>query len=161
MKKFTIIGGGATGTLLAVNLIKNAAHKSIEINLVDKRDKLGRGAAYSAAQDFHLLNVPANKMGAFPDEIEHFHRWLAAKNFDFFPNDFVPRRLYGEYLRELLPETIDRKSTNVAVNILDDEAFDVLIDDDKAQVINFNHRNRAQRCFVGINGDAGDSRAGK
>jgi uncharacterized NAD(P)/FAD-binding protein YdhS len=135
MQKFTIIGGGATGTLLAVNLIKNVANKSIEINLVDKREKLGRGVAYSTAQDFHLLNVPANKMGAFPDQLEHFHNWLVAKGYDFFPNDFVPRRLYGEYLRELLAETVAAKTANVAVNFLDDEAVDVLIDDDKAQVI--------------------------
>ena len=78
-------------------MIKNAADKPVEINLVDRREKFGRGVAYSTAQDFHLLNVPANKMGAFPDRLEHFHEWLAAKGYDFFPNDFAPRWLYGEY----------------------------------------------------------------
>lgn len=137
MKKIAIIGGGATGTLLAVNLIKNASDDGnpLEINLIEETERFGRGVAYSTATDFHLLNVPANKMGAFPDDLNHFHQWLAARRYDFFPNDFVPRRLYGEYLRELFSETLASKPPNVAVNLLDDEAVDVLVDDAQAQVI--------------------------
>ncbi len=33
MKKITIIGGGASGTFLAVNLIKNSGNLPLEINL--------------------------------------------------------------------------------------------------------------------------------
>ena len=73
MKKITIIGGGASGTLLAVNLIKNAGERTLEINLVDRKENFGRVVAYSTEQDFHLLNVPANKMGAFLDRLKHFH----------------------------------------------------------------------------------------
>ncbi|MCY7345784.1 MAG: FAD/NAD(P)-binding protein [Pyrinomonadaceae bacterium] len=136
MKKITIIGGGATGTLLAINLIKSAGDgEPLEINLIEKSERFGRGVAYSTVTDFHLLNVPANKMGAFADDLDHFHRWLTARNYDFFPNDFVPRRLYGEYLRELFAETFKSKPPHVAVNLLDDEAIDVLLDDVRAQVI--------------------------
>ena len=56
VKKITIIGSGATGTLLAVNLIKHAASQQLEINLVERRERLGRGVAYSTVKDFHLLN---------------------------------------------------------------------------------------------------------
>lgn len=135
MKKITIIGSGATGTLLAVNLIRHSGDEALEINLVDKKERIGRGVAYSAASDFYLLNVPANKMGAFPDDIEHFYRWLNENNYDFFSNDFVPRKLYGKYLRELFCETVKNKNSNVTVNLLDDEAVDVLIDENQAQVI--------------------------
>lgn len=135
MKKITIIGSGGSGTLLAVNLIKHNDGQPIEINLVEKKERFGRGVAYSTATDFHLLNVPANKMGAFPDDIEHFYKWLAAKNYDYASNDFVPRKLYGEYLRELFSETLKNKSVNVAVNLFDDEAVDVLVDEEQSQVI--------------------------
>ena len=135
MKKITIIGSGATGTLLAVNLIKHGGSQPLEINLIEKKERIGRGVAYSAVQDFHLLNVPAFKMGAFPDDVEHFHRWLVEKDYAFAPHDFVPRRLYGEYLRELFCETFKNKNSNIIVNVLDDEAIDVLFDDARAQVI--------------------------
>jgi uncharacterized NAD(P)/FAD-binding protein YdhS len=135
MKKITIIGSGASGTLLAINLIKHNDNQPIEINLVEKKGRLGRGVAYSTATDYHLLNVPANKMGAFPDDLEHFYRWITAKDYDFFPSDFVPRKFYGEYLRETLSEALKNKSPNVSVNILDDEAVDIMVDDTRAQVI--------------------------
>jgi uncharacterized NAD(P)/FAD-binding protein YdhS len=132
VKKITIIGGGAAGTLLAVNLIKNAGDAPLEINLIEKRERVGRGVAYSATADYHLLNVPAAKMGAFPDDVEHFYRWLTAKSCDYAPTDFVPRRLYGEYLRELFDETSARRGENVAVRTIEDEAADVSLRDGKA-----------------------------
>ena len=76
MKRITIIGGGASGTLLALNLLRYEGDERLEINLVEKRQHIGRGVAFSTDEDAHLLNVPAGKMGAFPDDVEHFHRWL-------------------------------------------------------------------------------------
>ena len=134
-KKITIIGGGATGTLTAVNLIKNAGGEPLEINLIERRDRFGRGIAYSATADYHLLNVPAAKMGAFPDDVEHFHRWLIAKNHNFAPSAFVPRRLYGEYLHELFDETTAHKNTNTKVNVIDDEAVDITFENNKTNVV--------------------------
>jgi uncharacterized NAD(P)/FAD-binding protein YdhS len=135
MKRITIIGGGASGTLLAVNLIKHAGEEPLEINLVEKHRTIGRGVAYSTVEDIHLLNVPAAKMGAFPDDIEHFHRWLGEMEYDYAPGDFVPRKIYGEYLREVFSEVAADRSRNVSINLLDDEAIDVLTDDDSALVL--------------------------
>ncbi len=135
MKKITIIGGGATGTLTAVNLIRNSGGEPLEINLIEKRERFGRGIAYSATADYHLLNVPAAKMGAFPDDVEHFYRWLTAKDYDFAPSDFVPRRLYGEYLRELFDETAANKNAHTTVNVIDDEAVDIVFENNKADVV--------------------------
>src|ERR1041384_1984703 len=112
MKRIMIIGGGASGTLLAVNLIKHAGDERVEINLVEKRAAIGRGVAYSTADDIHLLNVPAAKMGAFPDDVEHFHRWLADRDHTYAPGDFVPRRIYGEYLREVFSDVESDRSPN-------------------------------------------------
>lgn len=64
MKRITIIGGGASGTLLALNLLKYKGERRLEINLVEKRPHIGRGVAFSTQEDAHLLNVPAGKMGA-------------------------------------------------------------------------------------------------
>ena len=134
MKRITIIGGGASGTLLATNLLGYKGDERLEVNLVEKRDTVGRGVAYSTDVDVHLLNVPAAKMGAYADDIEHFHRWLEEKGFSHGPTDFVPRRIFGQYLRECLEEAVRTKSPSVALNIFDDEAVDIDLIGDKAEV---------------------------
>ena len=134
MKRITIIGGGASGTLLALNLLKYTGDRRLEVNLVEKRPHIGRGVAFSTQQDVHLLNVPAGKMGAPADDVEHFHRWLSEKGLDYSPTSFVPRRIFGEYLLESLEKSNDSKSPNVSLNIIDDEAVNIQIDEQKAQV---------------------------
>ena len=135
MKRITIIGGGATGTLLAMNLIKKAGSEPLEINLIECREKFGRGVAYSTTTDVHLLNVPANKMGAFTDDIEHFYKWLVGQGYDYLPNAFVPRKIYGTYLDATLGETIENRGRNVTINLINDEAIDILTEDDSALVV--------------------------
>lgn len=136
MKRITVIGGGASGTLLATNLLKHDSLQRLEINLVEMRTRIGEGVAFSTDQDVHLLNVPAAKMGAFADDVEHFHRWLYEKGYEYRPDSFVPRKIFSDYLRENLEEAILKKAKNVTFNVFDDEAVDIVIDDNKsAQVI--------------------------
>lgn len=135
MKRITIIGSGASGTLLAANLLRSETNCHLEINLVDKTEKIGRGVAYSTSADCHLLNVPAAKMGAFSDDTEHFYRWLKENDYDYQPMDFVPRKIYGEYLRDVIARAIDDKKTHAKINIIDDEAIDIADDEFGTQVI--------------------------
>lgn len=134
MKRITIIGGGASGTLLAINLLRQQTDEKIEINLIEKRSQIGRGVAFSTEADVHLLNVPAAKMGAFVDDVEHFHKWLQAGGHAYSANDFVPRRLFGEYLREQLDIARKNSSENITLNLFDDEAIDITTENSKAQV---------------------------
>jgi len=134
MIRITIIGGGASGTLLALNLLKYTGERRLEINLVEKRPHIGRGVAFSTQEDSHLLNVPAAKMGAYADDVEHFHRWLNDNEMEYSATAFVPRRIFGEYLREQVEEANKNKSENVELNIFDDEAVDVQFDEGKANV---------------------------
>lgn len=135
MKRITIIGGGASGTLLAINLLKQQPNDRLEINLVEKRPAVGGGVAFSTEQEVHLLNVPAAKMGAFADEIDHFHTWLTTRGLAYEQAAFVPRRIFGEYLRECLRHANDQRDPNITLNIFDDEAVDIAFDENKAQVI--------------------------
>lgn len=135
MKKFTIIGGGATGTLLAVNLIKNSGDQPITINIIEKNSRFARGVAYSTTNKAHLLNVPANKMGAFPDDVEGFYKWLTANDHNYSSNDFVPRKIYGEYLQETFSETLKNTGEDVTVNTYNDEAVDISIENNQAHII--------------------------
>jgi len=93
-----IIGGGFSGTMLAAEL----ARRSISSTLVDRGGRAGRGTAFSTPEQAHLLNVPAGRMGAWADRPDDFAHTVAAEG--FAPDDFVPRRRYGEYLRSILNE---------------------------------------------------------
>ena len=135
MKRITIIGGGASGTLLAVNLLKNADVAEFELNLVERRSKIGRGVAFGTTRDSHLLNVPAGRMGAFPDDIEHFHKWLSENGHSFDSHDFVPRVKYGEYLRDVFTRATTEVPANVRLNLIDDEAVDMAVNGDSAEIM--------------------------
>lgn len=135
MKRITIIGGGASGTLLAVNLLKNADVAEFELNLVERRSKIGRGVAFGTTRDSHLLNVPAGRMGAFPDDIEHFHKWLSENGRSFDSHDFVPRVKYGEYLRDVFTRATTEVPANVRLNLIDDEAVDMAVNGDSAEIM--------------------------
>jgi uncharacterized NAD(P)/FAD-binding protein YdhS len=104
--RVVIIGGGATGVLLACHLLRNPA-RPVQVTIVEKSDTAGLGLAYSTRNPQHLLNVRAGNMSAFPDEPGHFWNWLTANNLDTglgCGDDFcfVPREIYGRYLGSLL-----------------------------------------------------------
>jgi len=64
--RVVIIGGGATGVLLACHLLRNPA-RPVQATIVEKSDTAGLGLAYSTRNPQHLLNVRASNMSAFPD----------------------------------------------------------------------------------------------
>ena len=99
IRHVAIIGAGFSGTLLAINLLR---HDGPAATLIERGDAAGLGVAYGTRQSDHLLNVRAANMSAFPDRPDHFVAWLAGRNGAGGPTDFVPRALYGAYLRETL-----------------------------------------------------------
>jgi uncharacterized NAD(P)/FAD-binding protein YdhS len=105
-KHIIIVGGGASGVLLACHLLRNP-DDDIRVTLIEKRTAIGRGMAYSTAQPGHLLNVRATNMSAFADDPLHFCRWLAERGGQTCdgqgrPPLFAQRYLYGIYIAELI-----------------------------------------------------------
>lgn len=94
-----IVGGGFSGSLAAINVLR---HDGPRATLIDRQADAGVGLAYGAAHPSHLLNVRAANMSAFPDDPGHFVRWLASRGLAADGQSFVPRLVYGAYLRELL-----------------------------------------------------------
>ncbi len=101
----TIIGGGASGVLLAAHLLRDP-ETDIRVTLLERRGQFGQGLAYSARLRDHKVNVPARGMSAFADDPDHFWRWLQERNYPAPEGSwlFVPRRLYGTYLEHVLAE---------------------------------------------------------
>jgi uncharacterized NAD(P)/FAD-binding protein YdhS len=100
-KTIAIVGGGASGVLTAYHLVQQKVKARILV--IDPRPELGLGLAYSTPSLRHLLNVPAGKISALPEEPDHFLDWLHA-NYDSAasPATFAPRAIFGRYLQSLL-----------------------------------------------------------
>ncbi|MGE4065031.1 MAG: FAD/NAD(P)-binding protein [Rhodospirillaceae bacterium] len=101
-----IIGGGFTGCLLAVHLLRRVPSGSA-VTLIERSDTLGRGAAYGTDNPEHLLNVRAGNMSAFPQDPQHFHAWLAARTGSApSSSDFVSRMRFGEYVGDVFQRAV-------------------------------------------------------
>jgi uncharacterized NAD(P)/FAD-binding protein YdhS len=103
IRHVAIVGSGFSGTLQAINLLR---HEGPRATLIERAPVAGEGLAYGAAHPSHLLNVRAANMSAFPDDPAHFRNWLAGQGVADPANQFIPRRTYGIYLRELLREAL-------------------------------------------------------
>jgi uncharacterized NAD(P)/FAD-binding protein YdhS len=101
-----ILGGGCSGTLAAVNLVRLAS-RPLRITIINDHRPDGRGVAYGTRRMEHLLNVAARNMSAFPDQPDHFVNWLRTRSeYDLLPDEelrerFIPRMIYGDYLKSL------------------------------------------------------------
>ncbi|CAN1548994.1 FAD-dependent urate hydroxylase HpyO, FAD/NAD(P)-binding domain containing protein [Fimbriimonadaceae bacterium] len=104
--KIGIVGGGASGALVAAHLVRSGLPKDA-ISIFDRSGFVGSGAAYGASTENYLLNVPAGKMSAYADEPSHFADWLVQRGLGIeveVSAKFVARQRYGQYLRDLIQD---------------------------------------------------------
>ncbi|SDY99730.1 FAD/NAD(P)-binding protein [Pseudomonas salomonii] len=108
-----IIGGGLSGTMLAVQLLRRPGKRQILV--IEPRKELGRGEAYSAVELGHTLNGNAARMSVDPDNPDDLTQWLT----DYigaggWPESdqqpvpiselFPPRGIFGVYAQQRLAE---------------------------------------------------------
>jgi uncharacterized NAD(P)/FAD-binding protein YdhS/glyoxylase-like metal-dependent hydrolase (beta-lactamase superfamily II) len=122
-----IIGGGFSGIMVAIHLLQNA-NTPLCINLIERQIEVGTGVAYSTSIYDHLLNVPAGKMSAFPDQPDHFLTWLKQQE-NRYPTlghvtatAFVHRAIYGDYLQAILSDVVTNLSSPARLERITAEA---------------------------------------
>src|SRR5271154_2340780 len=98
--------------MLAIQLLRR--DPQLNVAVVDNGKTPGRGLAFSTHYRFHVLNVPAKKMSALPDDPEHFLNW-ARDHYELRVKgeSFLPRTVYGSYLDSLLLEATSRYGKNL------------------------------------------------
>lgn len=104
-----IIGGGFSGTAVAIHLLREAA-QPLRISIIEPRHALGLGVAYSATDPAHRINVPAARMQLAGDDDGAFDRWY--RRHGDFPQDpqaqladgsvYPQRGAFGRYLQATL-----------------------------------------------------------
>lgn len=116
-----VVGTGAAGTMVALQLCETAVRRRVPLVLllIDPAPEAGRGRAYAGREARHLLNVRAGAMSCYPDDPAHFVRWLCRHGQPTVSaDDFVPRHRYGAYLADTLGQAIIAATGTVRVRRL-------------------------------------------
>jgi uncharacterized NAD(P)/FAD-binding protein YdhS len=108
-----VIGGGFSGACTAMHLLGAACAHGVpmHVRLIDAQGSAGTGAAYGTIDASHLLNVPAGNMSARADAPLHFLEWAKSHLPQATAADFLPRMLYGRYVRESLTQAAAEAAT--------------------------------------------------
>jgi uncharacterized NAD(P)/FAD-binding protein YdhS len=115
MPTVVIIGGGFSGTAIAVHLLRQGMGRpGGRVVLVNRSGAMARGVAYGTQSDHHVLNVPAGGMSAFEDDPDSFVRFLRQRGVTADEGSFVCRHHYGTYLEALLRDAAEQE-TGVAL----------------------------------------------
>lgn len=118
-----IIGGGFSGTVLAVNLLRHS--RDARIVLVERTGDVGCGVAYADRSIPYVLNVPAQRLSANSAVPLQFLEFAQGRLPAAGPEDFLPRALYGQYLAEQLAQAQREATGNNRLECVQDEALDV------------------------------------
>jgi uncharacterized NAD(P)/FAD-binding protein YdhS len=92
-----IVGAGFAGTMLAAQL----ARRSIDSILIEFSGRAGLGTAFSTRDPAHLLNIPAETMGAWAEAPDDF-----AEREGIERGAYAERRRFGCYLHSILDDAI-------------------------------------------------------
>ncbi len=112
-----VIGGGFTGAAAAIACLRRL-DQPFSLTIVDPSAALGQGVAFGGSQPLHLLNVRTRDLSIHSDRPHDFLNW-AFSQLDQGENDpglheglahsFLPRHLFGAYVRQRLFEAIERR----------------------------------------------------
>jgi uncharacterized NAD(P)/FAD-binding protein YdhS len=119
-----VVGGGFSGSMAAAQLLRCASQAGVtlKVALVERKGAIGEGVACGTRDSSHLLNVPAGRMSAWPDRPDDFVHWASKRCAEVVsPRDFLPRQLYGEYIRETLLTTARQSSATAMLSVVFDE----------------------------------------
>lgn len=124
-----IVGGGFSGTAVAIHLLREAA-RPVNISIIEPRNALGQGVAYSASDPAHRINVPAARMQLAGDDDGTFDRWY--RRHGDFPQDpqaqladgsiYPQRGAFSRYLQAALASEVSAQRGRV--RHLQDRAVD-------------------------------------
>ena len=108
-----IVGAGFSGTAAAIHLLR-AARAPLRILLIDPREELGAGVAYATRDYPYPLNVAAAQMSLDPAKPQDFLDYARSTGIHAAPGDYLPRQVYGDYLRARLAEAMAGAAARVS-----------------------------------------------
>jgi uncharacterized NAD(P)/FAD-binding protein YdhS len=135
MSEIIIVGGGLSGRLLALNLLRQtSSHASVSIRIIDRGGKEYLGPAYSNDSSVLLLNVRADQMGAFSEDPEHFYKWAINEGYRAEPGAFLPRKLCRDYIFSFMRKAVQARSDKVTFEHGRGEVIDLQVGDPQVTI---------------------------
>jgi uncharacterized NAD(P)/FAD-binding protein YdhS len=103
-----IVGAGFSGTAVAIALLRRLAaasrRRNLKIVLIDPRAETGAGVAYATRDYPYPLNVAAGQMSIDGSNPVDFLDFVQQQGIQATAGDYLPRQVYGDYLRARLDE---------------------------------------------------------
>ena len=111
----SVVGGGFTGAAASIACLARI-DRPFRLVVVEPSASLGRGVAYGAHHPLHLLNVRTRDLSVRAGQPGDFLNWAFrqldqgenhAGLHDGLAHTFLPRQLFGEYVRERFFEAVE------------------------------------------------------
>ena len=131
MKRVVIVGGGFSGSSVAVQLVRRSS-TALDITIIEQREHVGGGLAYSSDEPDHRINGQPGMHSLDPADPGMFARWceandaLAADPDARLPNNtaFMRRSVFRRFLEEAVAGHATWP-TGSAIRHLRDRAIDI------------------------------------
>jgi len=136
-----VVGGGFTGATAAVACLSHIK-APFRLVMIEGTTSLGRGVAYGSHHPLNLLNVRARDLSIRAGQPAHFLNWAfrqldqgenQADLHEALAHTFLPRQLFGEYVRQRLFEAVERRP-DVAFTVVTATALDVTSDNGRYRI---------------------------
>jgi uncharacterized NAD(P)/FAD-binding protein YdhS len=136
-----VIGGGFTGVAGAIALLAQL-RTPFRLSIVEPNNELGRGVAFGGHHPLHLLNVRARDLSISASQPGDFLNWAfsqldqgeqQAGLHEGLAHSFLPRQLFGEYVRQRFFQAAARRA-DVELHIIDAAATACLAQEDAFRV---------------------------
>jgi uncharacterized NAD(P)/FAD-binding protein YdhS len=112
-----VVGGGFTGAAAAIACLSHIK-APFRLTMIEGTASLGRGVAYGSHHRLNLLNVRTRDLSIRPGQPGDFLNWSFrqldqgenhAGLHEALAHTFLPRQLFGEYVRQRLFEAVERR----------------------------------------------------
>jgi len=150
-RRVAIIGGGAAAVAVLSELVERASAPLHLDWYTGGAVRPGRGVAYGTESPRHLLNVRAATMGMFSRKPRGFLDFAQRGEPQVAGTDFLPRRLYGDYLEEEASRALAQsRSRGVDVRVVPFAADALVPETDGVTVIQGERASRVDAAVLAI-----------
>ena len=124
-----VVGGGFTGAAIAIACLQRIT-EPFRLTMIEQSPQIGRGVAYGSHHPLHLLNVRARDLSIRASQPGDFLNWAfhqldqgenQAGLHEALAHTFLPRQLFGEYVRQRLYESVAQRH-DVVFSVVNDTA---------------------------------------